>query len=54
MSTDLQALDIQLDIQDLNDENSIAQINEWAKQVSARLKKIQRQVDNLNKWVYPK
>ena len=48
---DLQMINIQLDIQD--NENITAQIIEWSKQVSARLKEIQRQVDKLNKWIFP-
>jgi len=51
---DLQAVDIQLDIKNFDDKNSIAQLAEWIKQTSAKLKEMQRQIDRLNKWVYPK
>ena len=52
MSTkdDLQALDIQLDIPDPKDPNAILQLIEWAKQTSARMKKLQQQIDILNRW----
>jgi hypothetical protein len=51
---DLQVQDIQLDIVDPSNPDSILQLIEWAKQTSARLKELQREIDRLNRWVYPK
>lgn len=52
LKDDLQKLDIQLDIQ--NEKNIVPQLIEWSKQVSARMKEMQREIDKLNRWVYPK
>lgn len=56
MSTkdDLQIQNIQLDIIDPKDPDAILQLIEFAKQTSAKQKELQRQIDRLNKWVYPK
>lgn len=51
---DLQSQNIQLDMIDPKDPESLLQFMEWAKQTSAKLKELQRQIDLLNKWVYPK
>lgn len=51
---DISNLDIQIDIQDLKSENAALQLSEWIKQTSARMKELQRQIDALNKWVFPK
>lgn len=51
---DLQVQDIQLDVLKPDDPDSWLQLLEWAKQVSARQKELQRQVDQLNGWVFPK
>jgi hypothetical protein len=51
---DLQALDIQISILDPKDPEAVLQLIEWAKQVSARMKVLQNQINKLNDWVYPK
>jgi len=56
MSTkdDLQVQNIQLDIIDPSDPNAILQLIEFAKQTSAKQKEMQREIDRLNRWVFPK
>jgi len=51
---ELQIQDIQLDILSPDDPKSWIQLIEWAKQTSARQKELQRQIDKLNAWVYPR
>lgn len=51
---DLQSQNIQLDMIDPKDPASLLQFIEWAKQISAKLKILQQQIDKLNDWVYPK
>lgn len=51
---DLQVQDIQLDMINPEDPKSWDQFIEWAKQISARQKELQRQVDRLDNWVFPK
>jgi len=52
--SDLQIQDIQLDVIKPDDPKSWNQLIEWAKQMSARQKELQRQVDRLNNWVFPR
>jgi hypothetical protein len=50
MSTkhDLQQQSIQLDMIDPTDPTALEQLLEWAKQVSARSKALQEQIDRIN------
>lgn len=52
--SEIQSQNIQLDMIDPSKPESLLQFIEWAKQISAKLKVLQRQVDKLNEWVYPK
>ena len=51
---DLQSQNIQLDVIDPQDPNAILQLIEFAKQVSAKQKQLQREIDKLNRWVFPR
>lgn len=51
---DVQAQRIQLDMLDPKDPESWLQLIEWAKQVSAKQNELQRQIDKLNSWLFPK
>ena len=53
MNNDLQALDIQISVLSPEDPEAVLQLIEWAKQVSAKMKVLQNQIDKLNKWIYP-
>ena len=54
LKDELQIQSIQLDmINPKEDPDSLIQLIEWAKQVSAKQKELQRQIDNLNRWVFP-
>jgi len=50
---EIQSQNIQLDMIDPKNSESLMQLIEWAKQTSAKQKELQRQIDRLNRWVYP-
>lgn len=52
--SNLQKQNVQLNITDLSNSSDILKLIEWSKQISASLKKLQKQIDKLNEWVYPK
>lgn len=49
---DIQLPDVQLDVK--SNEELLAQVIEWSRQVSKRMKAMQQEIDKLNEWVYPK